>query len=276
MRRSFQVLALFVGIVALVLSPWASAQTLDPDGAAASPSEAAGVAGPPPGQVQPDAFGVNAQLTEIQGPNWTPYLDTDTPGYLSPGYLTPGAYQTSYYWAQLNFPLGATIHYMFAFLYDNDSADWTFSFRGYESGTYSAPSFVNYAQASTSGTPGYTYVYLDAADTVIRAFANISGDSAQNEVGYDLLLWCGPPANRANMGFWGAEINWSRTVSPAPASATFSDVPTGFWAFRYVEALYSSGITAGCGGGNFCPNSPITRAEMAVFLAGALGLHWTN
>lgn len=63
-------------------------------------------------------------------------------------------------------------------------------------------------------------------------------------------------------------------VSPAPATATFNDVPTGYWAFRYIEALYSSGITAGCGGGNFCPDAPITRAEMAVFLSAALGLHW--
>ena len=26
------------------------------------------------------------------------------------------------------------------------------------------------------------------------------------------------------------------------------------------------GITAGCGGGNFCPAAPVTRAQMAVFL----------
>ena len=36
-------------------------------------------------------------------------------------------------------------------------------------------------------------------------------------------------------------------VSPAPATATFADVPTDYWAFRHIEALYASGITAGCG-----------------------------
>ncbi len=32
------------------------------------------------------------------------------------------------------------------------------------------------------------------------------------------------------------------------------------------------GITAGCGSGNFCPESTITRAEMAVFLAQTFNL----
>ncbi|HEY7862087.1 MAG TPA: S-layer homology domain-containing protein [Thermoanaerobaculia bacterium] len=38
--------------------------------------------------------------------------------------------------------------------------------------------------------------------------------------------------------------------------------------------IYASGITAGCAPGSFCPNAPITRGEMAVFLAAALGLHF--
>jgi len=63
-------------------------------------------------------------------------------------------------------------------------------------------------------------------------------------------------------------------VSPEPAVATFADVPVGAFGFRHIEALADSGITAGCGGGNFCPNNTLTRAEMAVFLAKALGLHW--
>ena len=63
-------------------------------------------------------------------------------------------------------------------------------------------------------------------------------------------------------------------VSPAPASATFTDVPTDHPFFRYVEALADAGITGGCGGGNYCPDSPLTRGQMAVFLSGALGLHY--
>jgi hypothetical protein len=69
-------------------------------------------------------------------------------------------------------------------------------------------------------------------------------------------------------------ISWVRQVSPAPATATFGDVPTSHPFFRFVEALNASGITGGCGGGNYCPDSPVTRGQMAVFLAKALGLSW--
>lgn len=34
-----------------------------------------------------------------------------------------------------------------------------------------------------------------------------------------------------------------------------------------------SGITAGCGTG-YCPDNPVTRGQMAVFLTKALGLYW--
>jgi hypothetical protein len=65
-------------------------------------------------------------------------------------------------------------------------------------------------------------------------------------------------------------------VSPAPGSPTFGDVPLSDPAFQYIEALVASGITAGCGGGNYCPDAPLTRRQMAVFIAKALGLDWPN
>jgi S-layer homology domain len=69
-------------------------------------------------------------------------------------------------------------------------------------------------------------------------------------------------------------LGFRRQVSPAPATASFGDVPTSDPAFQYVEALVASGITAGCAGGNYCPDNFVTRRQMAVFLAKALGLHW--
>src|SRR5262245_49209592 len=63
-------------------------------------------------------------------------------------------------------------------------------------------------------------------------------------------------------------------VSPAPAIATFGDVPVGHPQRQYIEALVASGITAGCGGGNYCPDAPLTRGQMAVFLSKGLGLHF--
>jgi len=74
----------------------------------------------------------------------------------------------------------------------------------------------------------------------------------------------------------GAEVWWHRTVSPAPATASFADVPPSHPFFQFIEAIHAAGITAGCGGGNFCPDQPITRKQEAAFLAKALGLHWPN
>jgi hypothetical protein len=74
--------------------------------------------------------------------------------------------------------------------------------------------------------------------------------------------------------FNNVAIGFRRTVSEAPATATFNDVPTSDPAFQYIEALVASGITAGCAGGNYCPDNFVTRRQMAVFLSKALGLHW--
>jgi hypothetical protein len=80
----------------------------------------------------------------------------------------------------------------------------------------------------------------------------------------------------ATIGFGGVRLIWHRQVSDPPSQATFADVPTDALFFPFVEALAASQITGGCGNGNFCPNAPLTRGQMAVFLAKALGLHWAN
>ncbi len=74
------------------------------------------------------------------------------------------------------------------------------------------------------------------------------------------------------------KVGYRLQISPAPAVAAFADVPTDYWAFRHIEALYASGITSGCGTGPliYCPERTITRAEMAVYMAKALGLHWVD
>ena len=77
-------------------------------------------------------------------------------------------------------------------------------------------------------------------------------------------------------GFGGVRVFWRRKVSPAPGSPTFGDLPASDGAFQFVEALVASGVTAGCGGGNYCPDAPLTRRQMAVFLSKALGLHWAG
>ena len=53
---------------------------------------------------------------------------------------------------------------------------------------------------------------------------------------------------------------------PAPSGTVFGDVPSNYWAARWIEQLSAEGITGGCGSNNYCPEGTVTRAQMAVFL----------
>jgi hypothetical protein len=45
----------------------------------------------------------------------------------------------------------------------------------------------------------------------------------------------------------------------------FADVPASSPFCRWIEELARRGVVTGCGGGNYCPASTVTREEMAVF-----------
>jgi hypothetical protein len=57
-------------------------------------------------------------------------------------------------------------------------------------------------------------------------------------------------------------------VPPAcvPGSELFADVPAASPFCRWVEELARRAVTGGCGGGSYCPEDPVSRAQMAVFL----------
>ncbi|MGA7878907.1 MAG: hypothetical protein WCA08_24825 [Desulfoferrobacter sp.] len=56
--------------------------------------------------------------------------------------------------------------------------------------------------------------------------------------------------------------------TPPVAKGIFADVPVGYWASGWIEQLYFDGITKGCTTSplSYCPESYVTRAEMAAFL----------
>jgi CSLREA domain-containing protein len=94
--------------------------------------------------------------------------------------------------------------------------------------------------------------------------AGITGGCATNP-----LRYC--PDNtvtRAEMAvFLLRGIHGSSYTPPAVGATTgFADVPTTYWAAAWIKQLAAEGITTGCGNGNYCPDAPVTRAEMAVFL----------
>jgi hypothetical protein len=76
--------------------------------------------------------------------------------------------------------------------------------------------------------------------------------------------------------FTAVRVYYTLQISPAPAVATFGDVPTTHPFFPFIEALAASGITSGCQSSPplYCPDQALTRGQMAVFLSTALGLHF--
>jgi hypothetical protein len=58
------------------------------------------------------------------------------------------------------------------------------------------------------------------------------------------------------------------TVNNLVDTQSFFDVPPTYWAYSFIERLYSAGVTAGCDTAplRYCPDGTVTRAQMAVFL----------
>ena len=99
-------------------------------------------------------------------------------------------------------------------------------------------------------------------------------DNQMNE--YEMeTFW---PTGDVNVGLRGVKVYYSLQVSPAPGTATFNDVPTSDPAFQFIEAFGAAGITGGCSVSPplYCPDANVTRRQMAVFFAKALGLYWPN
>jgi hypothetical protein len=82
------------------------------------------------------------------------------------------------------------------------------------------------------------------------------------------------PVTRAQMAIFLLRAKYGASYSPPAvgASTGFGDVRTDHWAAAWIKQLVVEGITAGCGGGNYCPESPVTRAQMAVFLVRTFNL----
>lgn len=77
---------------------------------------------------------------------------------------------------------------------------------------------------------------------------------------------------RAQMAVFLLRSKYGASYTPPAASGTmFNDVPIDYWGAAWVEALANDGVTSGCGGGNFCPDAQVSRAQMAVFLVNTFG-----
>ncbi|MCG6963137.1 MAG: S-layer homology domain-containing protein [Acidobacteria bacterium] len=232
----------------------------------------------------PNAYGQADQLTAYYAARWVPFKGTPSPvqDYIS-GYIGPSATgYYAYYWTQVELPNGASLDGLDFLVYDNDAnshvgctlvgAQGAFPSAGDPDPTFD---FVAGASTGDAETPGYTVLSPTfVVPQIIHAWEDWDGDGAASATAFYLQCYAQQVDGNNTLRFWGALLHWHRTISPAPATATFVDVPVGAFGFQHIEALAASGITAGCDATHFCPDAPVTRAQMAVFLAKALGLHW--
>ena len=78
---------------------------------------------------------------------------------------------------------------------------------------------------------------------------------------------------RAQMAVFLLRAKYGFSYTPPPVTSTrFTDVPGTHWAAAWIEQLAAESITGGCSTGKYCPGSPVTRDQMAVFLVRTFGL----
>jgi hypothetical protein len=80
------------------------------------------------------------------------------------------------------------------------------------------------------------------------------------------------PVNRDQMAVYisRALAGGDANVPTGPASASFSDVAPDYWAYPYIEFAYAQKVVQGYPDGSYGPTIPVTRAQMAVFIARAV------
>ncbi len=126
----------------------------------------------------------------------------------------------------------------------------------------------------TVNTPATTYSSKMATVTLPNNAVFDSYDHVGNLIRFYAVQVAMPATNWS--GFLGAAVHYNRQIAPAPATPSYVDIPATHPFFNEIEQLRKSGITLGCSSDSFCPDSPVTRGQMAAFLSRALGLQWDS
>lgn len=214
---------------------------------------------PPPA---PKWGGSSWTTTNVAGIGFTPLNDGQW-SHTFDGWSRKTAGGNTGHCVDVHMPSGALLQWVTTHTNDTD-AGGTITIELY---SYAMSSSVGTTifSFSTTGTPGVEHAHRAVTPAV--TINNLSNS-------YALCTFHTVIGTTLESG--GNTLWYTLQVSPAPATATFTDVPTSHGQFRFVEALVASGVTGGCGGGNFCPTTPVTRGQFAVFLATALGMHFPN
>ncbi|HWZ87033.1 MAG TPA: S-layer homology domain-containing protein, partial [Thermoanaerobaculia bacterium] len=139
----------------------------------------------------------------------------------------------------------------------------------------SASAMLAGVASAFTGPAGATYTITDAS-AAYGSPASGAPVSCFDATGNCFALALSTPATRPAT-HWDAAF--TETVNGTAAKTwtlhvggSFGDVPVSSPFYTKIETLVHAGVTAGCSGGNYCPGSSVTRAQMAVFLLkGKLG-----
>jgi uncharacterized repeat protein (TIGR01451 family) len=126
---------------------------------------------------------------------------------------------------------------------------------------------TNTACSSPAGTHQVQVDFLDVPP--LHMFHDYVNTIARNSVtaGCGAGNFCPAESNtREQMAVFLLKSKFGADHVPPPAVGLFIDVPVESPFAPWVEEAASLEITVGCGGGRFCPQQPVTRGQMAVFL----------
>ena len=207
--------------------------------------------------------GISPAKYVLQAYAFDPFIG-DGANIIANGSGSRGCTSDCFFEAPVMLPAGAIIEAIEFEACDNDPA------------AHLVATLVHLAQLETSTVLLGSVATVTGAGCAVSTLAIVPAHVVNNDTGtYVMQVFTN--GDTLDTRFQAVRLVYRLQVSPAPANATFpGDVPTNHPFFRFVEALAASGITGGCGANSFCPDSPVTRGQMAVFLATALGLHFPN
>lgn len=122
---------------------------------------------------------------------------------------------------------------------------------------------------------GTVFADVPLSNTFAPWIEQLHAESVTGGCATNPLRYCPTsPVTRDQMAVLLLTTKHGSAYVPPPATGIFSDVPASSGFARWIEELYTEGITGGCGTAplRYCPGSSATRGQMAVFLVTAFSL----
>ena len=178
-------------------------------------------------------------------------------------------------------------------------ADYTFDFSGNSAWTGT----IKQLHLTLEGVAGASIESIAFAGVIDPGFAvagispasgpaaggtevTISGTLFQNDAGVEIgaaaatspLVGSGSLLTAITPALAAGTLSDVVVINPDTSTATlprawltdFADVPPSEQFHSAIEKIFRAGITSGCGTGTYCPDDPVTRGQMAIFVAKAI------